>query len=226
MQNIDQLGQIVSSLIRVGTVSSVNDEAGTARVLFRDRDDIVSHDLRPILTNSLHNKDYWLPDVGEQVICLFLPTGIEQGYILGSMYSRANPPPENTRDKRRVQFADGTLVEYDRSTSHMKIDCVGSVEILGATHLSVNFGGSVTVTAPSTTINTEQTHNGNITVDGNLTVSGVTQTGGLVSTGVAGGAASIAGGLQVTSGDVTADGISLKNHTHTDSIGGTTSGAQ
>jgi hypothetical protein len=59
-----------------------------------------------------------------------------------------------------------------------------------------------------------------VTINGNLTVSGLTTTGGLTSQGTADG------GVASFTGDVVADGISLKGHTHTDSIGGTTSSAQ
>jgi hypothetical protein len=56
---------------------------------------------------------------------------------------------------------------------------------------------------------------------GNLTVAGLTTTAGFVSQGTIGGGATITGNVDITSGtvtvaggDVVADGISLKTHTH------------
>ena len=62
---------VVSNLFRVGTVDVINESACTARVVFEDRDNMQSYDLRVIVKNTLKNKDYWMPDIGEQVLCLF-----------------------------------------------------------------------------------------------------------------------------------------------------------
>ncbi|WP_421663662.1 hypothetical protein [Lysinibacillus telephonicus] len=83
----------VPQFIRVGKVSSVNRNNCTARVFFEDRDDVVSHDLRVIVKNTMNKKDYWLPDVDEQVVCIFLPNGEETGFIVGSVYSDVDRPP-------------------------------------------------------------------------------------------------------------------------------------
>ncbi|WP_418599177.1 hypothetical protein [Phascolarctobacterium faecium] len=39
---------------------------------------------------SLANKDYWIPDIDEQVLCLMMPNksglGLNEGFILGSFF--------------------------------------------------------------------------------------------------------------------------------------------
>ena len=60
------------------------------------------------------------------------------------------------------------------------------------------------------TINGQTIKNGNLIVNGNITISG----GGAVNASDC--------TINLTDGDVVADGVSLKNHTHTDSMGGTT----
>jgi phage baseplate assembly protein V len=117
-----ELMALLSDLIRVGVVSSTNDEKLTARVTFADRDDVVSYDLPVLVKNSGENKDYWVPEVAEQVLCLFLPIGVEQGFILGSFYSDDVPPPATTKEKRRTVFKDGTSVEYDREAHTLTVD--------------------------------------------------------------------------------------------------------
>lgn len=64
----------IKRLIRVGTVSSVNAPAGTVRVAFAAQDEMVTYELPVITRGSKGNKDYWLPDVDEQVLCLFCQT--------------------------------------------------------------------------------------------------------------------------------------------------------
>lgn len=129
---------MLESLIRVGRVSSINPAAATARVAYEDRSKMVSAELPVLVRGSRNNKDYWMPDPGEQVLCLFLPNGRGQGYIVGSFYSAADSPPVTTEQKRSMIFADGTKVEYDTLTSTLTIDARGPVNIIAA--------GGVTVT--------------------------------------------------------------------------------
>ena len=81
----------IKSLIRVGSVSSVNPANGTARVAFEANDDNVTYELPVLTRGSKANKDYWIPDIDEQVVCLFLPNtsgrGVCQGFILGDRKS-------------------------------------------------------------------------------------------------------------------------------------------
>ena len=88
-------------MLRYGTVSSVNRKECSVRVLFEDHDDNVSPELRVLVRNTMNKKDYWLPDVGETVICLFMPNGEETGFVLGSVYSDADKPvPEISIDEK------------------------------------------------------------------------------------------------------------------------------
>ena len=71
------------------------------------------------------------------------------------------------------------------------------------------------------TVTGDLTLTGNINVTGDITCSGTIAAGSF--SGLGGGAMTAAVDIQTT-GDVTAGGVSLKTHTHTDSMGGTTSG--
>lgn len=119
----------MKDFIRVGIVSSINPATCTARVAFGDRANVVSFDLPVLVRGSLKNKDYWLPDPGEQVVCLFLPSGNAQGFILGSIYSQKDMPPIENKDKRYIVFDDGTIIEYDRATHTLTIDAVKQINI-------------------------------------------------------------------------------------------------
>ncbi len=126
---------VLKNLIRVGRVSSLG--KATARVVFGDRQDMVSYDLNVVTRNSQDNKDYWMPDIGEQVVCLFLPSGNAQGFILGTIYSDADEPPVNDPNKRHMRFSDGTSIEYDRSTHTLTIDAQGPINIVAAGNVNV-----------------------------------------------------------------------------------------
>lgn len=125
----DNISYILNNLIRVGKVSSINEKEATARVIFSGQDEAVSYDLPIIQRNTLNNKDYALPDVGEQVVCIFLPNGIQQGFVLGSIYSQKDLPVVKDKDRRHVKFSDGTEIEYDRKEHVLKVKCIGKVII-------------------------------------------------------------------------------------------------
>lgn len=59
---------------------------------FRDMDNTVSDELPLLNTGSLYCKEYWLPAVNEQVVCLMIPnpggTGNSEGVVLGSFSMR------------------------------------------------------------------------------------------------------------------------------------------
>lgn len=71
--------------IQVGIVSSVNAAIGAARVAFPDRDDTVSPEM-PVC------KKAWPVKPGDYVLCVFLETGNEDGFIIDAYYTEDDPP--------------------------------------------------------------------------------------------------------------------------------------
>ena len=132
----------IKRLIRVGTVSSVNAPAGTVRVAFAAQDEMVTYE-RPVITRgSKGNKDYWLPDVDEQVLCLFLPNvsgrGVCEGFVLGTFYSSVDAPVENSGDVHAVKYGDGTIIKHDRSTGKLTINATGDIDIIAGGNVTIN----------------------------------------------------------------------------------------
>ncbi|MEG0422870.1 MAG: phage baseplate assembly protein V [Hafnia sp.] len=192
---MSDLETLTRQLIRVGVVSDIDEKGVTARVTFDDQDDVTSASLQVIVKNTDENADYWMPDVGEQVLCLFLPVGPQQGFILGSFYDETHTPPANTADKRVIKFKNGTRIENDRGSNLLLVDAVGDVTIKAT--------GTVTIDAPETIIT------GNAIVKGLLTFLG-----GLKGSSKGAVAASISGNVSVKDGDIDVDGIKSKGHHH------------
>lgn len=77
--------ELCRNCVRVGTVSSVS--GNTARVIFKDMDNMVSGHL--IIVQQPHygipnwNWRPWTPEVGQSVLCLYIPIQDGDGYILG-----------------------------------------------------------------------------------------------------------------------------------------------
>lgn len=132
----------IKKLIRVGTVSSVNPAAGTVRVAFAAQDDMVTYELPVITRGSKNNKDYWLPDVDEQVLCLFLPNvsgrGVCDGFVIGTFYSSVDAPVENSGDVHAVKYGDGTIIKHDRRTGKLTINATGNIDIIAGGNVTIN----------------------------------------------------------------------------------------
>ncbi|MCI6937310.1 MAG: phage baseplate assembly protein V [Clostridiales bacterium] len=135
--NDRQLLSVLRRVIRIGNVSSVNPETMSCRVVFPDMDDNVSAELPLLNTGSAYCKEYWLPVVNEQVVCLMLPndggTGNNEGIILGSFFNDVDKPVKTGPGIRRIDFGDGSYVEHDSNTGNLTIQATGNIVIKGAT---------------------------------------------------------------------------------------------
>lgn len=150
-------------MIRYGIISELDAAKGVARVKFEE-DDIVSDWLRISVPNASGNKDESWYDVNEPVWCM-MDENAETGIIAGSYYHEGNTPPVGDKDVRSTTFPDGTKVSYNRSTSELKVECVGPVTIV-CTDARVEASGTVTVDTP------DSTFTGNVQIDGDLSFGG------------------------------------------------------
>lgn len=125
------------NMIRIGRVSSVHPSEMAVKVVFEDKDNLVSDKLPVLVRGSSKNRDYWLPDVGEQVCCLMLPNGHNAGICLGSFYSESSPPAIADAEKRRIDFSGGSFIEFDCATGGLMIQCTGDIVVNGRT-ISLN----------------------------------------------------------------------------------------
>jgi phage baseplate assembly protein gpV len=129
------------NIIRVGKVSSINYPAGRVRVLFEDKDNIVTDEL-PML-----NFEYEMPAVGESVICLFFGNGTSKGVCLGRYFYQQDLPVEFGKDIYFKRFMKDATVKYDRASK------------------------TWTLTSPNIVFNGNLVVNGNVIINGLLTVS-------------------------------------------------------
>ena len=105
---------------QTGIISDIDEAVVRVRVTLPECDDLKSNWLPVLQRNTQDNKDYWLPDIGEQVEVLLDDNG-EDGVVLGAVYSTVDTAPLAPRDKRYVQFSDGahlnTIASYTSSRS-------------------------------------------------------------------------------------------------------------
>ena len=118
-----------STIIRYGYVSDYDAKRHMARVIFPDKENLVSNWLPLLIANSLKNHDEFHVDINEHVACLMSGNGIENGVILGAIYDDTNKPPKGNQDIRITTFEDGTSIAYNRAKHALSIDCKGSITI-------------------------------------------------------------------------------------------------
>ena len=98
---------------RVGIVQAQDTAHAKVRVVFPDYDEMISWWLPVVFFKTQDDKAYWIPDIGEQVVCL-MDLRDEAGAVLGAIYSTADTPPVNSADKFYLGFKDGARFDYDR----------------------------------------------------------------------------------------------------------------
>ena len=99
----------MSKMIRVGFVNARQPEKMRVKVTVRDTTgaQLVTDWLPVLCPRASGDMQYDLPDIDDQVLCLFLPYGLEQGFVVGAMYGKQTPPVQSG-DKWHRTFSDGT----------------------------------------------------------------------------------------------------------------------
>jgi phage baseplate assembly protein V len=144
-------------MYRVGIIKVQDTAKGRVRVAFPDRDQMESWWLPVIFAKTQNDKLYWMPDLGEQVICL-MDEYDEDGVVVGSIYSSADTPPVTSADKLHWTSKDGATFEYDRAVH--------------ALQMTIPSGGTVTISANGASLAIDSTGNVEITAIGQILLAG------------------------------------------------------
>lgn len=180
---------------RTGLVSAIESVPPyRVKVTFPDRDGMETQWLPVLVPKIMVDKFFWQPDIGEQV-AVVMDEHDENGYVAGSVPSMVDAAPTGLGPSIVfIQFADGTTLQYDRTTSILTISVSpsGQALIQTADGLSVVTvaDNAISVDSAAVDITSEvgdTTLDGDVVAEDNLHVasgaSGVfsTPTGGTVT---------------------------------------------
>lgn len=196
--------------LRFGVVTAVSEADGAARVQLEDGEGMVSMPLRVLQRRSRKDKAQCFPDVGEPVACLFSGQGMEQGALLGAVYSPETPSPNQPPGVDYTRYEDGTEIWYDRKAHKLiarvkgdaEIETEGRIVAKAKKEILAESEVNITLKAPT------------ITLAGLLRVTdkdGKAGSGDLI-----GHYRILEGGLDVPDDDVTAGNVSVRGHVHRD----------
>lgn len=214
---VSDMERRLASVIRVGTVAEADYSAARVRVAFGEA---VSDWLPWLTLRAGNDRTWWSPEVGEQVVVLSPSGDTAQGVVLGSIYQSAHPAPASSPDVDRRVYADGAVIDYDRSAHRLHAVIPGDIVAKASKNVTVQAGGVISVTAGSAVEVTAP----QITLNGTIFLNGPMTQGG----GSGGGNATLKGNLH-TVGDITTDAdvcaaVSLNGHVHPCPHGGDTGG--
>ncbi len=142
-------------MIRSGIVSSINYKEVSARIKFQDAPG-VSRELKILQPHTNLEKEYSMPSIGEEVVCIFLPNSPSTGYIVGSFYSGKNLPGEIGNTKY-IFFPDGTKLKYNYATHVLEVDCIGDINISSGSNISIK-GTEVNIEADSFNVSASESN--------------------------------------------------------------------
>jgi phage baseplate assembly protein V len=187
------LSRLLENLIRAGTVHAVDHAQKRCRVVSGG---LITNWLPWFSTRAGTTRDWDPPTVGEQCL-IFSPSGeVAGGFVLLGTYSDAFDAPSNSADECVREYPDGAVIRYNHAT--------GALHVTGIKTALVEASDYIVIDCPQVTFT------GKVKIEDLLTYEN-----GMVGLGGANTAALI-------TGDVIADGISLKHHIHPGDSGGTT----
>lgn len=140
----------ITEILRVGIVVTKDPKNMRCKVLCSDTptSPLITHWLPVLVTRAFEDTYYDLPDIGSKVLCIFLPNGMEAGFILGSYYPDDRSPCAD-EDMYQHKFKDGTYIEYNRKEHKLTASCVGDVDIVAQKNVKIN-ADTVTIKAQGT----------------------------------------------------------------------------
>ncbi len=140
--SLQELQRLLTNLIRLGTIQDADYRRARVRVASGD---LLTDWLPWITGRASHDRTWWAPELGEQVLILSPDGELANGVVLPAVYQSAHPPLADRPTIATVAFADGTTVVYDRAAKHLTLDAAGDV--------TVHAQGDVTITGRTIRLN-------------------------------------------------------------------------
>ena len=126
----------LENLIFTAVVCEQNAAKGLVKVTREEKGSKVSNDMFVLQRGTKATKDFWIPAIGDEVLCIQAPNfsgkGTGDGFVLGAIYSSVDAPVETDPKVRSVHFADGSYVKSD-GEGNMDIHAAGVLTITGET---------------------------------------------------------------------------------------------
>ena len=184
-----ELARRIANVVRPGVVIEADYAAARVRVQYGGPEAVTGW-LPWLAGRAGGDREWWAPEIGEQVLILAPSGELSNGIVLAGLYQSNRPAPAASSDVHRVRYSDGAEIEYDSKAHRLRavLPEGGSAEITAPDGVTIT--GDVAITgAVAVTGGVTATENiaadGNVTADGNVEAGGNVEADGNVSDGSA-----------------------------------------
>lgn len=221
--SVEKLSRRIGLLVSRGRITGTDDSAALQLAQL----DLLAREMRDAIERIQEYGFTSVPLAGAEAVALSLSGRRDHIVIVGT----------DDRRYRLKSLVGGEVALYTDEGDMIILRRGRQIEVNGGEQVTVNTKVAQVNATTKTTVTSpliEAIASTQVLLDtplvqctGQLQVAGlITGQGGIALSGGSGAAAQITGAVQVTSGDVEADGISLQTHVHSDPQGGTTGGPQ
>jgi phage baseplate assembly protein V len=116
--DMSQTERMLSNLITFAKVIALDETKAKVKV---KAGEICTTWLNVTTLRAGEDRHWWLPEVGEQVVVLAPSGDLNQGVVIGSIFSEGYPPNDNKKTKHTSSYQDGAVFAYDREEHHYRI---------------------------------------------------------------------------------------------------------
>lgn len=184
--------------IVIGRVAEIvcNEEGANARVALFDK---LDHTGQPLITKPIpvwqHSsggkRSFMMPRVGQPCVLVKLPNGTSDYHMLGTFYTKSDPPPVTDPKLDYVEYDDGSTMQFNASNGELTWKLKGAMTWDNDKGASLKFKELITIEATESGITLKAAAGqvlldsqtvklkgstvfieGNITHTGNMTTSG------------------------------------------------------
>lgn len=145
-----ELERRLNNILRLGTIAEADYPAARVKVASGA---LLTGWIPWLTRRAAGDSDWWAPEVGEQVLLLSPAGDPVQGLCLPAVYQQAHPATAAVETVRRIDFADGGLLQYDRATGEMTINVVGAANITVGGKTTLVSAGTVEIDGGSGQLN-------------------------------------------------------------------------
>ena len=131
---------------KFGKVSET--KPGFARVVFADLDNMETEFLPLLLSQTLENRQIHTIDAGS-LVAVLMDDHLEDGVILGAIYSAKNPPDQVENTLRKFKAKDGGFISYNTANGELLIETKGLTHIKAAGDIQIETAGNLTANVAS-----------------------------------------------------------------------------
>lgn len=168
--------------IEFGEITTINPIKSTAKVKLPELDGKTTGDLFVLVPLANEDKDFKVLAPGSLVVCLFMESTLERGFILGTFFNDKYKTPSGAdKDKRILLYPGGAKIEIDKSAGVLNLDIVKTLNInvpnVNVTSTDIVFNAkNINLNGKVTTNDLKV--NENLNVGGDTTTQGTTMTNG------------------------------------------------